>query len=40
MDLHRDLDPRLDTSTPLKPANAVAAIIVMGGDYLLYQSSN
>lgn len=40
MDLHRDVDLRLDTSTPLKPANAVAAIIVMGGDYLLQLRDN
>ena len=35
MDLHRDVEPRLDIWTPLKPANAVAAILVMGGNYLL-----
>jgi 8-oxo-dGTP pyrophosphatase MutT (NUDIX family) len=28
-------DPRLDLSTPLRPANAVAAIIVIEGHYLL-----
>jgi 8-oxo-dGTP pyrophosphatase MutT (NUDIX family) len=36
MDLHRDVDHRLDTRTPLRPANAVAAIVVIGSsDYLL-----
>jgi 8-oxo-dGTP diphosphatase len=35
MDFHRDVDHRLDTRTPLRPANAVAAIVVMGGNYLL-----
>jgi ADP-ribose pyrophosphatase YjhB (NUDIX family) len=40
MDLHREVDPRLDISTPLKPANAVAAIIVVGGDYLLQLRDN
>jgi 8-oxo-dGTP pyrophosphatase MutT (NUDIX family) len=35
-----DGDPRLDTSTPLKPANAVAAIILIGNNYLLQQRDN
>jgi 8-oxo-dGTP pyrophosphatase MutT (NUDIX family) len=40
MNMPSDVDPRLDTSTPLKPANAVAAIILIGSDYLLQQRDN
>ena len=40
MNLPGDDDPRLDTSTPLRPANAVAAIILIGGNYLLQQRDN
>jgi 8-oxo-dGTP diphosphatase len=35
MEFHSDGEPRLDIWTPLKPANAVAAIVTMGGNYLL-----
>lgn len=31
----RDNDPRLDLATPLRPADAVAAIIIVGSSYLL-----
>lgn len=34
------LDPRLDVITPLKPASAAAAIVVVGDRYLLQQRDN
>jgi 8-oxo-dGTP pyrophosphatase MutT (NUDIX family) len=37
---YRDVNHRLDIWTPLKPANAVAAIIVVGTDYLLQLRDN
>lgn len=33
-------DPRLDVGTPLKPASAAAAIVLVGGRYLLQQRDN
>jgi 8-oxo-dGTP pyrophosphatase MutT (NUDIX family) len=35
-----DADHRLDTSTPLRPANAAAAILVVGSQYLLQLRDN
>lgn len=33
-------DPRLDLTTPLRPGHAVAAIILVGGNYLLQLRDN